>query len=81
MSKRQRKKRNKYIIDNIQKINLQEDDILVFKFNNKMTHEALKRYAEYIKQNVSNKIIFILKNTELVKVTDKRNDNKKGESY
>ena len=81
MNKRQRKKRNKCIIDNIQKINLQEDDVLVFKFDNQMTHEALERYAEYIKQNVSNKIIFIPKDTELVKVSDKSNDNKKGESY
>lgn len=45
MNKRQHKKKIKYIIDNIQKINLKEKDLLVFKINtNKVRPETAHVY-------------------------------------
>ena len=68
MNKRQHKKKIKYIIDNIQTLNLKEDDILVFKVNiKKVGIREANMFLTYVKGSISNKLLLIPVGSDLSK--------------
>lgn len=76
MSKRIKKKKNKYIIDNIQKFNLAENECLVFKYNsNSVKPNAIAQFAEHISNTISNKILFVPDDMQVFKVTETRKED------
>ena len=71
MNKRQKAKKIKYIIDNIQTINLKENDFLLFRYNPiKYKPKYISDFAEIISKNTTNKIVFIPSDIEMKKVSE-----------
>ena len=71
MNKRIKKKKFKYIIHNIQKFNLEDNECLVFKYDKKQIKVSeIANFADYIRDNISNKIIFIPKEMEVSKASN-----------
>lgn len=71
MNKRIKKKKIKYIIDNIQKVNLQDNDTLIFRYNDeKYSLEAVSRFAQIISEQVTKKAIFVPKEWDMVKTCE-----------
>lgn len=71
MNKRIHKKKMKFIIDNIQQVKLNENEFLIFRFDeNKWKPDYMKLFAQYIKENVSNKVFFVPKDIEMIKGTE-----------
>jgi len=69
MNKRLKKKNLAYLINNIQKVNLQDGEFLVFKFDtNKYTIEQMNRVAKDIRENISAKVLLVPKDLEMLKV-------------
>lgn len=69
MNKRQNKKKIKYIIDNIQKLTLNENDMLIFKVNiNKIKPNVAMKFAEFISEQIpDHKFILIPTGSNLSK--------------
>lgn len=71
MNKRLKKKNLAYLINNIQKVNLQDGEFLVFKFDtNKYTIEQMNRVAKDIRENISAKVLLVPKDLEMLKVKE-----------
>lgn len=72
MNKRQSKKRIKCIIDNIQTINLNENEFLLFRYDPKKNSAVdVSTFAKFISKNVTNKIVFVPTDFEMKKVIEK----------
>ena len=76
MNKRQNKKKIKYIIDNIQIVNLKENEFLLFRYDQiKYRPQYIAELAEIISKNitgkiVTGKIVFIPNDLEMKKVSE-----------
>lgn len=71
MNKRQRKKKIKLVIENISKVNLGENDILVFKYDNsKYSVKTINDFANHIRNSITNKFVFIPRSFETFKVNE-----------
>jgi hypothetical protein len=71
MNKRKTKKKVKYIMFNLQKVNLAKDDVLLFRFStDKWKPESIQQFSEWIRENVTQKFVFIPKDFEAVKVSE-----------
>ena len=71
MNKRQNKKKIKYIIDNIQTINLKENEFLLFRYDQiKYRPQYIAELAEIISKNITGKIVFIPNDLEMKKVSE-----------
>jgi len=72
MNKRQNKKKIKYVIDNIQKVNLDEGEFLVFQYDKeKYRFQDIAEMAEYIKKGLTTKVIFLPSDFKMKKVKDR----------
>jgi len=71
LNKRQNKKKIKYILNNIQTINLKENEFLLFRFDtNKWKPKDLADFSQQISENITSKIIFIPSDLEMKKVIE-----------
>jgi len=71
MNKRQNKKKIKYIIDNIQTVNLKENEFLLFRYDQiKYRPQYIAELAEIINKNITGKIVFIPNDLEMKKVSE-----------
>jgi len=71
MNKRQNKKKIKYIIDNIQTVNLKENEFLLFRYDQiKYRPQYIAELAEIISKNITGKIVFIPNDLEMKKVSE-----------
>ena len=71
MNKRQNKKKIKYIIDNIQIVNLKENEFLLFRYDQiKYRPQYIAELAEIISKNITGKIVFIPNDLEMKKVSE-----------
>lgn len=72
MNIRQKKKQKTIFIKELTRLNLSPEEILVFYFDPKTYRpESMDRFNEYVKKNISNKIIFIPKEFEMIVLKDK----------
>ena len=68
MNKRQNKKKIKYIIDNIQTINLKENEFLLFRYDQiKYRPQYIAELAKMISNDITGKIVFIPNDLEMKK--------------
>jgi len=71
MNKRQNKKKIKYIIDNIQTVNLKENEFLLFRYDQiKYRPQYIAELAEIISKNITGKIVFIPNDLQMKKVSE-----------
>ena len=71
MNKRQNKKKIKYIIDNIQTVNLKENEFLLFRYDQiKYRPQYIAELAEMIRNDSTGKIVFIPNDLEMKKVSE-----------
>ena len=71
MNKRIRKKKINHAITNIQTLLLKEDEFLIFRFDTeKWSPESMDNFSKYIKRVVSEKVMFVPKDIEMVKVKE-----------
>jgi len=71
MNKRQNKKKIKYIIDNIQTVNLKENEFLLFRYDQiKYRLQYIAELAEIISKNITGKIVFIPNDLQMKKVSE-----------
>jgi len=71
MNKRQNKKKIKYIIDNIQILNLKENEFLLFIYDQiKYRPQYIAELAEIISKNITGKIVFIPNDLQMKKVSE-----------
>jgi len=71
MNKRQNKKKIKYIIDNIQIVNLKENEFLLFRYDQiKYRPQYIAELAEIISKNITGKIVFIPNDLQMKKVSE-----------
>lgn len=71
MNKRMKKKKTKYIIDNIQKFNLSSNEFLVIRYNKKDCRPVdIANFAEQVRNNVSSRILFVPTDWHMFKVCD-----------
>jgi len=71
MNKRQNKKKIKYIIDNIQTVNLKENEFLLFRYDQiKYRPQYIAELAEMIRNDITGKIVFIPNDLEMKKVSE-----------
>jgi hypothetical protein len=71
MNKRIKKKKINQAIKNIQTLILEENEFLVFRFDKEVWNvENIANFAEYIKNKVSNKVIFVPNDMQIIKVKD-----------
>ena len=69
MNKRKTKKKHKYIIENIQKFKLDEDETLLIRFDhNTWSIASINSFHEYIQEKLKCRVMFIPKEFELSKV-------------
>jgi hypothetical protein len=69
MNKRKTKKKNNFIVENIQKFKLDEGEMLVFKFDiDKYSPEFMDGYSKYINNIIGNKVIFVPKDINISKI-------------
>lgn len=68
MNKRQNKKKLKYIIDNIQIVNLKENEFLLFRYNKNTDYKTMSEFANYINRFLSKKAIFVPTEFEVKKI-------------
>ena len=69
MNKRKTKKKHKYIIENIQKFKLDEDEALLIKYNhNEWSRDTISRFYEHIQDKLNCKVMFVPKDFKLSKV-------------
>lgn len=73
MNKRIKKKKVKYTVNNIQKLSLNSDEFLVFRFNTKdFRLDEIDKFSKIISARVSNKIVFVPIEFEMIKVCNKK---------
>jgi hypothetical protein len=71
MNKRIRKKKVNHLIKNIQSLLLKENEFLVFRFNKAdWNPQSIEKFAKDIKDKVSNKVIFVPTDINMIKVTE-----------
>jgi len=71
MNKRQNKKKIKYIIDNIQTVNLKENEFLLFRYDQiKYRPQYIAELAKIISKDITGKIVFIPNDLEMKKVSE-----------
>jgi hypothetical protein len=69
MNARQRKKQYKM---EIKRLNLLPNEFLVFRFEpDQWCPETMEKFAEYVRDKVSTKIVFVSKDIEMIVVADK----------
>jgi len=69
MNKRQNKKKIKYVIDNIQKVVLNDGEFLVFQYD-KSKYQDIAEMAKYIQKGLTTKVVFLPSDFEMKKVKD-----------
>ena len=71
MNKRKTKKKHKYIVENIQKFKLDEDETLVIKFDrNKWSRDDISRSYEFIQKELTWRVIFVPKEARIIYFRD-----------
>lgn len=71
MNKRQHKNKIKYIIDNIQTINLKENEVLLFKYDEtKYNRETVVNFADFIKNQIAQKVLFVPISWDIKKISE-----------
>lgn len=60
----------KYVINNIQKINLTENDVLLFRYDDKYNLESIKNFAYAVKKQLTNKFLFVPISWDIKKITE-----------
>ena len=69
MNNRKAKKKHKYIIENIQKFKLDEDETLFIRFDHNIWGiESINSFRKYIQEKLKCKVMFIPKEFEVRKI-------------
>ncbi len=72
MNKRVKKKNIKNIIKNVQKMTLNENEFLVFKYDeNKYRLDFIAEFMQMIRDNVTGRVIGIPNDIKMIKVEEK----------
>lgn len=71
MNKRQHKKKVKCIVDNIKRINLKENDILLFRYDDtKYGCDTVANFADFIKEVITQRLIFVPISWDIKKIRE-----------